>query len=891
MGEVYRGRDAKLGRDVAIKVLSSAFAADTDRVARFEREARVLAGLNHPHIAAVYGFQESDGIDALVMELVEGPTLADRIASGRLPLDDALAIARQIVDALEAAHEKGIVHRDLKPANIKVRDDGTVKVLDFGLAKALDGVEREASATSASMSPTLTAPTQLGVILGTAAYMAPEQARGKPVDKRADIWAFGAVLYEMLTGRRAFAAEEISDTLAFVITKDPDWSALPPDTPPSIHTLLRRCLEKDRKRRLADIADARFELDDAADGRAREPRVPPAAEGSRGVRRALPWVIAAAATLAAVVAVVRWAPWRAPAARSAVRLTSDFGAQASLVTTNGSPALALSPDGTVLAFTGQRPDDEPRLYLRRLDQLTATPLERADGTASPFFSPDGQWLAYFSGGKLKKIAVNGGASIALADAANPRGGAWAPDGTIVFAPTSTVALSRVADNGGATEPVTTLPKGTVTHRWPQIIDDGRAVLFTSSAANGQYDEANIVVQPLPRGTPKVVLTGGFYGRYVPSGHIVFAHAGSLFAVPFDLQRLEVVGPSVPIVQGVSTINGTGAAQFAIGPDGLLVYLPGENEDINLPLLWLDQHGVVTTLRAARANWGNVQFSPDGRRLAMNITSPRAQIFVYEWARDIMSQRTFDASGGFSPVWSPDGNDIAYASRTGSDAGAMNLYVRHADGSGESVRLTTSTNSQAPTSWHPSGKFLAFTEITSSSDLMLLPLDGDSSSGWKPGQPEPLVATQAPEWDPAFSPDGRWLAYSSGALGRPEIYVQPFPATSSGKWKVSGDAGGRYPVWSRTSRTLMFMPENGRQLMSSSYTVDGNSFHAEKPTVWGEGQINRLNGQRGFDLHPDGVRVVLGDVRAADARTRGGRAVFVLNFFDELRRLASPTGKR
>jgi Tol biopolymer transport system component len=891
MGEVYRGRDAKLGRDVAIKILSTAVAADPDRIARFEREARVLAGLNHPHIAAVYGFQQSDGIDALVMELVEGATLSDRIAHSRLPLDETLAIARQIVDALEAAHEKGIVHRDLKPANIKVRDDGTVKVLDFGLAKALDVVEHEGSAArpSASLSPTLTAPTQLGMILGTAAYMAPEQARGKPVDKRADIWAFGAVLYEMLTGKRAFAADEISDTLAFVITKDPDWTALPPDTPPPIHTLLRRCLDKDRKRRLADIADARFELDDAADPSARlQPRDPSAIGGARGFGRAVPWALAGAATLAAVVAVTSWAPWRPPAAQAGLRLTADFGAPMSLATASGSSTLALSPVGAVLAFVGQPPGGEPQLYIRRLDQLNATTLERGDGVAAPFFSPDGQWLAYFSGGKLKKIPVNGGASIPLADAPNPRGGAWSQDGTIVFAPGSTVPLSRVSATGGAVEPVTKLAATEVTHRWPQIIDGGRAVLFTSSAANGQYEDANLVVQPLPNGTPKVVLTGGFYGRYVPSGHIVFGHAGTLFAAPFDLSRLEVNGPSVPVVQGVSTINGTGAAQFAVGPDGMLVYVAGEGEDINLPLMWLDSRGAATPLRTTRSNWGNIQFALDGRRLAMNITAPNRQIYVYDWARDVLSQLTFDS--GSDPVWSPDGRDIAFGSRRESPR-VLNLNVRRADGSGEPVRLTTSPRDQVPASWHPSGKFIAFTEVGTSPDVMLLPIDGDSSSGWKPGTPEPLLATQAPEWDPAFSPDGRWLAYSSGTSGRPEIYVQPFPSTGGSKWKVSGESGGRYPVWSRTSKTLMFMAGNGSQLMSASYSVDGNSFHAEKPTVWGEGRFARLNGQRGFDLHPDGTRVVVGGVREPNAPPREDRAVFILNFFDELRRLAPATGKR
>jgi hypothetical protein len=576
MGEVYRARDPKLGRDVALKILSDAFAADPDRVARFEREARVLAGLNHPHIAAIYGFQESGGGDAIVMELVEGPTLADRIHHGRIPLHDALPIAVQIAEALEAAHEKGIVHRDLKPANIKIRDEGTVKILDFGLAKALDAeLSPGATPGSMSMSPTLTAPTQLGMILGTAAYMSPEQARGKPVDKRADIWAFGAVLYEMLTGQRAFAGDEISDTLAFVITREPDWSALPPDTPPPIHRLLRRCLEKDRKRRLADVADARFELDEAVRP---GPVVDPNAAAKvtidqRSAGRWLPWSLAAAATLLAVVAFALWAPWRIPPARTALRLTVDFGADISLVA-NAAATLALSPDGTALAFVGQPQSGEPRLYVRRLNQLNATPLERTDGAAAPFFSPDGQWIAYFAEGKLKKMPVNGGASIALCDVSAPRGGAWADDGTIVFAPASTSSLFRVSAAGGKPEPTTKLAQREVTHRWPQLIDRGKAVLFTSSASNGQYEDANLVVQQLPDGPRKVVVTGGYYGRYLPSGHIVYVHAATLFAVPFDLSRLEIDGPAVPVAEGVSATAGTGAAQFAVSADGTLEYNDG-----------------------------------------------------------------------------------------------------------------------------------------------------------------------------------------------------------------------------------------------------------------------------------------------------------------------------
>jgi len=460
MGEVYRARDVKLGRDIALKILPDAVRSDPERVGRFEREARVLAGLNHTHIAGIYGFVESDGIDAIAMELVEGPTLADRLATGPLPIDEALAVAAQIAEALEAAHEKGIVHRDLKPANVKVRADGVVKVLDFGLAKALDPVDAAQSSPTGgvSVSPTLTARTRHGVILGTAAYMSPEQARGKTVDKRTDIWAYGCALYEMLTGRRAFDADEITDTIALVVMKEPDWSRLPAETPSPIRRLLRRCLEKDRKRRLADIADAGFEIQEALRPAAARTQLqtPVRADASswRSVLR-LSWIVAALAIVSSATMLVLWSPWRTAAPRSAIRLSADFGADVVLAS-NGGPALAISPDGATLAFVGQPSTGEPQLYVRRLDQLKATVVERSEAAVAPFFSPDGQWIAYFAGGKLRKVPVNGGASIALVDSAAPRGGAWAENGTIVFAPTSTGPLLRVAASGGQPESVTAL---------------------------------------------------------------------------------------------------------------------------------------------------------------------------------------------------------------------------------------------------------------------------------------------------------------------------------------------------------------------------------------------------------------------------------------------------
>jgi eukaryotic-like serine/threonine-protein kinase len=431
----------------------------------------------------------------------------------------------------------------------------------------------------------------------------------------------------------------------------------------------------------------------------------------------------------------------------------------------------------------------------------------------------------------------------------------------------------------------------VTHRWPQLVDSAKALLFTSSASNGDYEDASVVIQTLPNGPKRALITGGYYARYVPSGHIVYIHNGTLYAVPFNLARREVEGPPVPAVEGVNAIAGTGAAQFAVDASGNLVYARGQGEDINAPLVWLDSGGKWATLRAARSNWGNVRFAPDGRRLTLNITNPQRQIWVYEWGNDTMSQLTFDPANGSDPVWSPDGRDIVFASKRGSDA-AANLYVQRADGSGGALRLTNSTINLVPTSWHPSGKFITYIDQRGQTDpdVMLLPLEGDSTSGWKAGKATPLLANPWSEIDATFSPDGAWVAYASIESGRPEIFVQPFPNLSGGKWKVSAESGGRYPVWSRARHEIMFGALNGAQLMAVGYSVSGTTFRPEKPRLWGEGRIARLNGQRGFDLHPDGNRVVLSGVRQENTQPDPDKAIFVFNFADELRQIAKAAGR-
>ena len=913
MGEVYRARDKNLNRDVAIKVLRSAVVNDPDRLARFTREAQTLAALNHPNIAHIHGLEESGGVRALVMELVEGDDLSQRIERLRakgsgLPIDEVLPIAKQIAEALEAAHEQGIIHRDLKPANIKVRPDGTVKVLDFGLAKAMD--VGSGGSGGFENSPTLSLhATMAGVILGTAAYMSPEQARGKSVDKRADIWAFGVVLFEMLTGRRAFRGEDITDTIVSVVGKEPDWGALPASTPVALRRLIARCLKKDAKARMRDIGEARLQIeelisgapDDGAAGVAnpqsaiRSPQSSTAGPVSAW-RRALPWAVAAGALIAAGVAL--WSPWRSSPVPTPRKLLASIGADASLPTDRGASAI-LSPDGTLLAFVGQQAG-QTRLFVRKLDQLQATALAGTEGAANPFFSPDGQWIAFFSDGKLKKISVTGGASIDLCDAPNNRGGTWADDDSIIFTPVNgpNVTLVRVSAAGGTPAAFSTLSKGALTQRWPQALHGGKGVLFSEHSAVNGWDSANLVVVPLSGGAPKIVVRGGHYGRYVPShlglpkqaegGHLIYMKQDTLFAVRFDLDRLETVGQAVPAIEGVSANAAvSGGAQLAVSSDGTLVYMPGAGPTRANSTDWMTREGKTSVLRATKAAWSNPRFSPDGQKLALEISDGKqSDIWVYEWARDTLTQLTFDAGQDQFPTWTPDGRRIVFASDR-AKTGISNLYWVNADGTGDVTRLTDSSDSHLFPAWHPDGKFLAFNAIRpgTGNDLMILPMERDGARGWTPGKPTAFLGTPASEAYPMFSPDGRWIAYQSNeAAGsrNNDVYVRPFPGPG-GKWRVSTE-GGLFPHWSATAHELLFTTTQGN-VMFAPYAVVGDSFRAEKPQVWSPTSIlNRVTNSP-YDLHPDGKRLATAAAQDQSSAVQD-KVVFVFNFGEYLRQLTA-----
>ena len=896
MGEVYRARDTRLDRAVAIKILPAALAADPQFRERFDREARAISQLTHPHICTLFDVGEHEGTAFLVMELLEGETLEARLnragsTGPGLQIDQALTIAIEIASALDAAHRAGIVHRDLKPGNVMLTKSGA-KLLDFGLAKTNAPVV----AVSGTMMPTTPHNiTAQGTILGTFQYMAPEQIEGIEADARTDIFAFGCVLFEMLTGRKAFEGKTRASLLGAILKDEPPpVSQVQPVAPASLDRIVTTCLAKEPDDRWQSARDLMRELKWVSAGGVSSGL--PTTDSRLPTRSStLAWAVAGAALILAGVLLTLWAPWRTVSPPAPVRLTAELGADVSLDTTLGT-SLALSADGSVLAFVAQKSGSSAsQLYVRRLGQLVATPLSGSDGAFSPFFSPDGQWLAFFAESKLKKISVTGGAAIALCDAPNGRGGSWAEDGTIVFTPQNGpgVTLLRVPAAGGKPEPLTTLAEGEVTQRWPQILPGGKAVLYSGSATPGGFEDANIVVQPLPSGARKIVQRGGFYGRYLLSGHLVFMHEGTLFAAAFDLDRLDTTGPPVPLVESVAANAGggsAGAAHFAVSSAGTLAYLAGQGFNNSAPIHWLTRDGKATLLRSAFSNWSNPQFAPDGRRLAMEIFDGRQwDVWTYEWARDTLSRLTFEATDDEKPVWTPDGRRIAFAARR-RDQSNFNLYWQRADGTGEAQRLTESKNVQFPVSWHPSGKFLAFTEQagTTQQDLMILPMEGDEASGWKPGKPTVFLNSPFVELEPMFSPDGRWIAYFSNETGRLEVYVRPFPGPGS-KWQISTD-GGTYPSWSRTRQELFYSSAPDQRIMVASYSVAGDAFRPDKPRLWSDARFTLRPRQRSLDLHPDGERFALSALPASQAAAKQDKVGFIFNFFDELRRVA-PAARR
>jgi Tol biopolymer transport system component len=847
MGEVYRARDSQLNRDVAIKVLPELFAADAERLARFTREAQTLAALNHPNIAQIYGLEGTgSGSRALVMELVEGEDLSVLIARGPMPVSDVLAIARQIGEALEAAHGQGIIHRDLKPANVKVRADGTVKVLDFGLAKAMEPAG--ASSPDVMRSPTFTAaPTQMGMIIGTAAYMAPEQARGKGVDKRADIWAFGVVLYEMITGKRLFEGETVSDVLAAVLRADVDWRAIPSTVPADIRRLIVRCLDREPKNRLHDIADARIVIDETLRGGTVVEPTPVAVQPRPAWLTALPWTVAAVAALTALALGLK------PRTASPVdtRPASTFGVLVPaehFLAPSQSPILSVSPDGRTLLFVAEGKEGAS-IFRRSFDRMGVTRVDGTDSAEHPILSSDGRWIAFFSGGLLRKISVDGGAAITLADALAPRGASWAPDGSVIFSPLYTGGLFRVAASGGSPAAVTTLTDPNVerSHRWPQVLPGGKTVIFTVglTASPGDYDASNIDALRLDTGERRTILKGARMARYTSLGYLVYQRDKTLLAVKFDAARLEVTGEPFPIQEGVGGDSSSGAGYFGVSDNGIVVVAPETSIPKNRVLVLLDQAGQETPINVPPASFNHPRVSPDGRWLTFAIGTGSAaddDVYVLEMSTQRMQRLTFGQGHGL-PVWSADGQRVAFSKGRSGETG---IATKAANGSGEEVSLARSPDFIMGDSWHPDGKRLAITNATRSIDVQIL----DTGAG---GKLTPLFASpSAGESAAAFSPDGHYIAYTSTETGTDQVIVETFPP-GGGKWQISTD-GGTNPVWARDGKALYFVA--GQSLLAVNADTRG-VFSPGVPRVLATGPYElRTVIQRNYDIGPDGRFVMV-----------------------------------
>jgi serine/threonine-protein kinase len=875
MGEVYLAKDTKLDREVAIKVLPAHLADNPELRRRFEREARAVSSLNHPHVCTLHDIGEQDGVDYLVMEYIEGETLADRLKKGALPLDQALRYAIEIANALDKADRAGLVHRDLKPGNIMLTKAGA-KLLDFGLAKLRAGVSAETPSMLSAL-PTEEKPlTEKGSILGTLQYMAPEQLQGKEADARTDIFAFGTTLYEMVTGRKAFEGKSQASLIAAILEHEPtSIIQLQPMSPPILEHIVKTCMAKDPDERWQTAGDLERQLKWIAGGDSTS-AIPSAdivtpglVSRRRSIVLALTTLVVGAIIGVIAVLTLRLAPQPEP--RPVIRFSVALPPHRQLQG-EGTHSIALSPNGHYLIYVAGSGDGRPQLYLRSMGSLEDRPLAGTEDATNPFFSPDSQWVGFYAAGQLKKISTQGGAPVIICGAPSLLGGAsWGSDDTIVFAPISGVGLMRVPASGGTPEVLTTLDseKGEISHRWPHVLPGGKAVLF-NAAGGPNWDQWPIVAQSLETGERRVVAEAGTDARYSPRGHIMYVRAGTLMAMPFDLQRLEVAKDAVPVLEGVRTTS-EGAAEFGLSELGSLVYIPGPVGEAQRSLVFLDRNGKEEPLAAPRRQYDGIyaaRLSPDGRRIAATIRGDNSDVWVYDIPGQTLTRLTFEGNNQF-PIWTPNGNRITFRA---TRRGLRNLWWKPADGSGSEKQLTKGKNLQTPLDWSPDGLVLLYfdSDPATGADIWALSLDGEREA-------QAFIQTPYAEEGASFSPDGHWLAIESDESGRSEIYVQPFPGPGK-KWTISTE-GGRFPVWAQNGE-LFYV--NGNNVMVVDILTKP-TFRAGRPqTVFSMSPSFQTDGNFTFDVTPDGQRFLM--VKQSELELPATKWNIVLNWFEELERL-------
>jgi len=863
MGEVYRARDTRLDRSVAVKILPSHLSGNPILQQRFDQEAKAISSLNHPHICALYDIGHQDGTNYLVMEYLEGETLARLLEKGPLPLAQALRYGVEIADALDKAHRQGIVHRDLKPGNIMITKSGT-KLLDFGLAKAAAPLASGATLTAAI---TRTTPvTHQGTIVGTFQYMSPEQVEGKALDTRSDIFSFGAVLYEMVTGQRAFPGKSQLSVASAILEKEPaSISTLQPMTPPALERAIRRCLGKEPDDRWQTARDLELELKWIAESGSQVTQSPVAPARSVPGWRALTLSVAALLFGAAIAGLATWnlkpSPPR-PVSRTVITLPP--GQQLGGLE---QPAVALSPDGSQLAYVAIQAGAQ-QIYLRAMDSLEARPITGTEGGVNPFFSPDGQWLGFFSGQKLKKVPLTGGSAQTLNDAVLLHGASWNSKEIIAFKRQGASALQQMPAGGGTPQPLTRVEKGEA-QRWPDFLPGGEAVLSVAPTSGFDWANTQILVQSIGTGERRNLIRGGTQPRYAASEHLIYAQDGTLMVVPFDPRRLTLAGAPAPMVEGVLQSNTTGSSQYSISATGSLVYVRGDIQLAQRRLVWVARNGAEQTIAAPARTYLFPRLSPDGARVAVGISEHETHLWLYDLARETLTRLTFEGTVNHNPTWSPDGKRIAFNS---DKEGTFNIYLRLADGSGGLERLTSSPNSNVPMSWSPDGQVLAFMETNpiTGPDIWMLRLSDR--------KPQPFLQTPFNESVPRFSPDGRWLAYISNESGRYEVYVQPYPGPG-GKWQISTD-GGTEPAWNPNGRELFY--RSGDKMMAVDIATQ-SGLAAGKPRVLFEGRYERSPATSpNYDVSLDGQRFLM--LKLSEQESAAPKQInVVLNWFEELKR--------